>query len=147
MEGKLPLARRRTDREAGFVPDSISTDLHIGSMNAGMKDMLNVMSKFLAMGMSLDDVIARSTWNPAKEIRQEDSATFGRAPRRRRRPAAGTGQLRLRRLDGVRMPGGSGLGCELTLRAGDVVFDLNGVWTKPDWDTLPNRLRCPPGNP
>ena len=48
----------------GFVPDSISTDLHIGSMNAGMKDMLNVMDKFLAMGMSLDDVIARSTWNP-----------------------------------------------------------------------------------
>src|SRR4029079_10846028 len=29
-----------------FVPDTISTDLHIGSMNAGMKDILNVMSKF-----------------------------------------------------------------------------------------------------
>ena len=34
----------------GFLPDSISTDLHVDSMNAGMKDMLNVMSKFLAMG-------------------------------------------------------------------------------------------------
>ena len=56
----------------GFLPDSISTDLHIGSMNAGMKDMLNVMSKFLAMGLSLDDVIARSTWNPAREIKQEE---------------------------------------------------------------------------
>src|SRR5437867_5145640 len=55
----------------GFLPDSISTDLHIGSMNAGMKDMLNVMDKFLAMGMSLDDVIARSTWNPAREIKQD----------------------------------------------------------------------------
>ena len=42
----------------GFIPDSISTDLHIGSMNAGMKDMLNVMSKFLNMGMTLDQVIA-----------------------------------------------------------------------------------------
>src|SRR6266545_2267334 len=39
----------------GFLPDSISTDLHIGSMNAGMKDMLNVMDKFLAMGLSMDD--------------------------------------------------------------------------------------------
>ena len=29
----------------GFPPDSISTDLHISSMNAGMKDILNVMSK------------------------------------------------------------------------------------------------------
>src|SRR5204863_7145635 len=40
----------------GYLPDSISTDLHIGSMNSGMKDMLNVMDKFLAMGLSLDDV-------------------------------------------------------------------------------------------
>src|SRR5262249_52961719 len=38
-----------------FGPDSISTDLHIGSMNAGMKDMPNVMSKFLVMGIPLDD--------------------------------------------------------------------------------------------
>src|SRR5918997_6369910 len=56
----------------GYYPDSISTDLHIGSMNAGMKDMLNLMSKFLALGMSLDDVIMRSTWNPAKQIKRED---------------------------------------------------------------------------
>ena len=56
----------------GFLPDSISTDLHIGSMNSGMKDMLNVMDKFLAMGMSLDDVVLRSTWNPAREIRHEE---------------------------------------------------------------------------
>ena len=56
----------------GFLPDSISTDLHIGSMNTGMKDMLNVMDKFLAMGMPLDDVIARSTWNPAREIKQDE---------------------------------------------------------------------------
>ena len=56
----------------GFLPDSISTDLHIDSMNAGMKDMLNLMSKFLNMGMSLDDVIARSTWHPAREIHHEE---------------------------------------------------------------------------
>src|ERR1700685_3675745 len=53
----------------GFGPDSISTDLHISGMNAGMKDMLNVMSKFLNMGMPLDEVILRSTWTPAHEIR------------------------------------------------------------------------------
>jgi len=46
----------------GFVPDSISTDIHIGSMNAGMKDMLNVMDKCLAMGIPLPKVIAMSTW-------------------------------------------------------------------------------------
>ena len=56
--------------KGGFLPDSISTDLHTSSMNAGMKDMLNVMSKFLALGVPLADVVAQSTWNPAKQIRQ-----------------------------------------------------------------------------
>ena len=69
----------------GFLPDSISTDLHVGSMNAGMKDMLNVMSKFLALGMPLDDVIARTTWNPAREIRQEALGHLSRRRGRRRR--------------------------------------------------------------
>src|SRR5262249_16873783 len=45
----------------GFVPDSISTDLHVGSMNAGMKDMTNVMSKFLNLGMALEDIVQRTT--------------------------------------------------------------------------------------
>ena len=56
----------------GFPPDSISTDLHIGSMNSGMQDMTNVMSKFLSLGLSLEDVVAQSTWNPAREIRHEE---------------------------------------------------------------------------
>ena len=59
----------------GFLPDSISTDLHIGSMNSSMKDMLNVMDKFLAMGLSLDEVIRAfhlesSAGNPARRARQ-----------------------------------------------------------------------------
>src|SRR5690606_9858890 len=56
----------------GFLPNSISSDLHIGNMNAGMKDMSNIMSKFLNMGMSLNDVILRSTWNPATYIKRTD---------------------------------------------------------------------------
>ena len=39
--------------KSGLFPDAISTDLHIGSMNGAMKDMLTTMSKFLAMGMDL----------------------------------------------------------------------------------------------
>src|SRR5947199_2768789 len=56
----------------GFTPDSISTDLHVDSMNAGMKDMLNVLSKFLNIGMPLDDVIAAASWHPAREIHHEE---------------------------------------------------------------------------
>ena len=114
--------------KTGFLPDSISTDLHIASMNAGMKDLLNVMSKFLVLGMPLPEVIARATWNPARQIRQD---TIGHlsvgAP-------ADVAVLRLERgqfgyldIDGVRMPGAERLTCELTLRAGAVVYDLNGL--------------------
>ena len=55
---------------AGFYPDSISTDLHTNSMNAGMKDFTNTMSKVLNLGSSLADVVRMSTWNPAREIKR-----------------------------------------------------------------------------
>jgi dihydroorotase len=57
--------------KAGFGPDSISTDLHVDSMNAGMKDILNVADKFLAMGQTIPQVVAEMTWNPAHEIKQD----------------------------------------------------------------------------
>src|SRR5688572_4225515 len=56
----------------GFKPDVISTDLHTQSMNGGMKDFTNVMSKFINMGMSLQDAVMRSTLNPAKVINRPE---------------------------------------------------------------------------
>ena len=125
----------------GFRPDSISTDLHIGSMNAGMKDMLNVMGKFLAMGMSLDDVVRWSTWNPAREIRHEELGHLSVGA------SADVAVLRLENgnfgfadMYGARLKGTRKLTCELTLRDGKVVYDLNGM-TRPDWTTLPKDYR------
>jgi len=123
--------------KAGFLPDSISTDLHISSMNAGMKDMLNVMSKFLALGMSLDDVVARSTWNPAREIKQE---TLGHlsidAPADIAVLRVERGQFGFVDINGARLPGTTKLVCELTIRDGKIVYDLNGL-ASPEWTTLP----------
>src|SRR4030095_13447864 len=56
----------------GLAPNSFGSDLHRFSMNAGMKDMMNIMSKYMAMGMSLGEVIKRATWNAAKSIHRED---------------------------------------------------------------------------
>jgi dihydroorotase len=121
----------------GFYPDTISTDLHTSSMNSGMKDFVNVMSKFLALGMPLNDVVLRSTWNPAKVIKREDLGhlTVG-AP-------ADVAILRLEKgkfgfLDQYsgRLDGTSKLGCEVTLRDGAVVYDLNGLASQP-WNTVP----------
>jgi hypothetical protein len=61
-----PVAARAM--EQGFVPDTISTDLHSGSINIQQSDMPNVMSKMMLLGMSLGDVVVRSTVNPAKAI-------------------------------------------------------------------------------
>ena len=122
--------------KAGFVPDSISTDLHTGSMNAGMKDMLNVMGKFLAMGMSLDDVILRSTANPAKEIQLEQLGNLSVGS------PADVSVLRLEKgkfgyVDprGGRLEGSQKLTCEMTVRDGKVVYDLNGLTAVP-WDKV-----------
>jgi dihydroorotase len=121
----------------GFYPDSLSTDLHVGSMNAGMKDMVNVMSKFLALGMSLKDVVLRSTWNPAKEIKLEQlghlsvGAPADVAVLRLENGKFGFLDQRAGRLDGTQR-----LGCELTLRDGAVVYDLNGLASEP-WETMP----------
>jgi len=117
----------------GFVPDSISTDLHVDSMNAGMKDMLNVMSKFLNLGMTLDSVVACATWNPAREIHHEELGhlTVG-AP-------ADIAVLRLVKGDfgfvdsaRLRFRGTMKLAAEMTLRDGIIVFDLNGMGSA-DW--------------
>ena len=125
----------------GFLPDSISTDLHIGSMNAGMKDMLNVMDKFLALGLSLEDVVLRSTWNPAKQIRREELGHLSPGA------SADIGVFRLEKgsfgfvdMYGARLKGTQKLAAELTLRDGKVVYDLNGI-TRPDWTTLPPDYR------
>jgi dihydroorotase len=122
----------------GFIPDSISTDLHVGSMNAGMKSMLNVMSKFLNMGMSVDDVIIRSTWHPAREIKREEFGNLSVGA------GADVAVLRLEKgnfgfIDtfGARMRGTQKLVCEMTVRDGKVVYDLNGI-TREDWNKLGN---------
>lgn len=121
----------------GFLPDSISTDLHISSMNSGMKDMLNVMGKLLAMGLSVEDVIRRSTWNPAREIQHEELGNLSvGAPADVAVLRVETGKYGFTDMYGARLQGTQKLLCELTVRNGKVVYDLNGI-TRPDWDKLP----------
>ena len=122
----------------GFIPDSISTDLHISSMNAGMKDMANVMSKFLNMGMSLDEVVLRSTWHPAREIQRTELGhlTVG-APADIAVLRVLKGDFGFVDVNGARMKGSQKLLCELTVMNGKVVWDLNGI-TREDWSKLGN---------
>lgn len=118
----------------GFSPDSISTDLHTGSMNAGMKDIVNVMSKFMNLGMPLQEAILKSTWNPAKEIHREKFGHLSVGA------VADVAVFRLERgefgfvdSDGFTMKGNQRLLCEMTLLDGKVMFDQNGRSSEP-WE-------------
>ena len=120
--------------EQNFLPNSISTDLHTGSMNAGMKDMLNIMSKFMNMGMSLQEVVARSTWTPAVYIQKEELGHLSVGAE------ADIALLKLQEGDfgftdtkGWMIHGDKKLECELTLREGKVVWDLNGI-SMSEWE-------------
>jgi dihydroorotase len=121
----------------GFYPDVISTDLHIGSMNSGMKDILNTMSKFLNLGMPLKEVVRANTARAAEVIKRTDLGHLGMGAE------ADVAVLRLVQgsfgfIDsgGGKMPGDRKLECELTIKAGQVVWDLNGI-ARPLWSTMP----------
>lgn len=120
--------------EQGFKPNTISTDLHTGSMNGGMKDIVNVMSKFLNMGMPVFEVIQATTWNAAKAIKREDLGHLSVGA------VADVTILNMREGDfgfidvtKKKMKGNKKLECELTIREGEVVYDLNGIASQP-WD-------------
>lgn len=122
----------------GWIPDSISTDLHRGSMNAGMMDMPTTMSKILNLGVSLPEVIRLSTWNPANQIKRPDLGHLSAGA------AADVAVLRLLKGEfgfsdarGAKLTGSQRLQCEMTLRDGQVVWDWNGRAGK-DWREMGN---------
>ena len=119
--------------QQGWIPDSISTDLHITSMNRGMKNMLNVMSKILNQDVSLYDVIKMSTHHPAMQIKRPKLGNLSVGSE------ADVAVLRLDRgrfgfldVGNARFTGDKLLVGELTLRGGRVVWDLNGRASS-DW--------------
>jgi dihydroorotase len=131
-------------KKQGFIPDSFSTDLHTG--NYTVVSMNDVMSKFLAMGVPLDDVIRRSTVNPANEIHRAELGTLSVGK------DADIAVLELLKgrfgyIDcGVaKMDGNVRLTTRMTIRAGRISYDPSGLsmveWEKarPQYFTIPDR--------
>lgn len=120
--------------EQGLKPTTFSTDLHTGSMNDGMKNMANVLSKYLNIGMSLQEVIEASTWKPAQVINREElghlseGAVADIAVFKLLEGTFGFVDAREQKIEGTQK-----LQAELTIRAGEVVWDLNGL-SVPLWD-------------
>ena len=136
-------------KKQGFIPDSFSTDLHNGNFNT--VSMIAIMSEFLAMGLPLEDVIVRSTVNPAREIHRTELGTLSVGKE------ADIAVLELMKgqfsyvdCGAARMDGNVKLTARMTIRAGHIVYDPSGLsmveWDKarPQYFTIPDRGNLPP---
>jgi dihydroorotase len=119
--------------EQGHVAETISTDQHQGSVLGPVFDQIHTMSKLLCLGLSLQDVVRRSTSEPARLIGRPDLGTLAEGSE------ADVALLRLERGQFAywdcgrgRQVGDRRLECRLTVRAGQVVYDREGL-TMEDW--------------
>jgi len=119
--------------QQGFLPDTISTDLHKSSVMLPNATMINVMSKLLNLGMSIEQIVERSTVNPAKAIRRPALGTL------REGADADIAVIQLERGQFAFLDSGHGrltadkrLRCALTMRDGRIVWDEDGLSTG-DW--------------
>jgi dihydroorotase len=130
--------------QQGFLPDSISTDLHEHSMLNSAISMTNVMSKFLAMGMPLEDVIRRSTLNPAREIHHPELGTL----------SVGSeadvavfqvlqGRFSYSDNGNARLDGNVKLEPLMTIRAGRILYDPTGL-SMAEWRKARKQYFVPP---
>jgi dihydroorotase len=123
--------------QQGFQPDSISTDIHRGNLHQYVISLANVMSKCLAMGETLNQVIAQTTANPACEINRTELGTLSPGS------VADIAVFRLQRgqfsytdCGHARIHGDQKLTAEMTIRAGAIVYDPSGR-SMMDWEKAP----------
>ena len=115
----------------GLWPNSFGTDEHRTSMNSGMKTMLNVMSKYLNMGMGIPDIIARGSWNAAKSIKRDDLGNLSVGSVADIAVlSVNTGKFGFVDSGNNKINGDRKFEAELTVRAGKIIWDLNGLSAK-----------------
>jgi len=125
--------------EQGFLPDTISTDMHRASILANQATMPETMSKLLALGMELPEIIRRSTWDPAQAIGHPELGNLGQTV-----PAdiavlnitEGEFGLVDNGTDNRVYKSDKRIVCEMTIKNGQVVWDKNGR-SRDDWSSTP----------
>lgn len=118
--------------QQGLLPNTFGSDLHRFSMNSGMKSMLNIMSKYLNMGMDIKDIIQRATWNAAQSIKKEELGTLSEgAVADIAVISILNGNFGFIDAGGNKINGTQKLEAELTVRAGKIMWDLNGLSAAP----------------
>ncbi len=112
----------------GLFPNSFGSDLHRFSMNSGMKNMLDIMSKYLNMGMTIQDIIFRATWNSANSVKRPDLGQLSvGADADVAILSVMKGNFGFIDAGGNKMNGDRKFEAEMTIRAGKIVWDQNGL--------------------
>ncbi len=124
--------------EQGFGPDTISTDAHNGNYFIQRANMPLTMSKLIDLGMPLEEAVRRSTVVPAEVIGRPELGTLSvGAEADVAAFALEEGEFPF--VDSYRAVkmGSRRLDCRLTLRAGEIVWNVDARGM-PLWDTLPD---------
>ena len=125
--------------EQGFIPDTVSTDMHRSSILVNQATMPETMSKLLALGMELPDIVKRSTWGPAQAIGHPELGNLGQTV------PADIAVLDITEGDFGLVDNGTSnrvfktnkrIVCEMTVKNGQVVWDKNGR-SRDDWSVAP----------
>jgi dihydroorotase len=118
----------------GHIPNTISTDVHIGSYFIPRATMPLVMSKLMNLGISLHDVVEMSTSAPASWMKRPELGNLSVGA------GADVAVLGVEHGDFgfvdsglARMKGDTRLSCQMTLRYGEVVWDPNSL-SRPDYE-------------
>ncbi|MES3017765.1 MAG: amidohydrolase/deacetylase family metallohydrolase [Bacteroidota bacterium] len=116
----------------GLLPNTFGTDMHHNSVNSGMKDMLNLMSKYLNMGMTREEILKRATSGAAEAIKRPDLGNLSEGS------VADIAVLKVNNgkfgfIDaaGFKLDGDKKFEAEMTIRNGRIVWDLNGTSAVP----------------
>ncbi len=128
--------------QQGFIPDSISACLFADTPFTVGINLANVMSKFLCLGVPLEDVIRRTTVNPAKMINRAelgnlsvgstaDVAVFEMQK----------GKFAFLGSGGGKIVGDRRLQCVLTLFGGKILYDHPYGLSQPLWQDIPKDSR------
>lgn len=129
----------------GFPPDTLSSDLYMGNVHGPVISLLHIMSKYLNMGMPLEEILKRVTVYSAKAIGHEELGTL--------KPGSCADIAVIRNMDGnygytdcgnAKINGSSCLECIMTIRAGEIVYNPHGLGM-PEWETAPPAYWKSPG--
>lgn len=131
--------------QQGFGPDTLSSDLYMENIHGSALNVLNIMSKYMCIGMTLEEVIARATCIPARQFGHAELGTLSVGS------CADIAVLRVHEgkyaytdCGHARLDGKWKLECAMTVREGRIVYDPSGM-SMPLWTEAPERYWVSPG--